>query len=423
MKRRKVPSYRLHKPSGQAIVTLPDGVGGRKDVYLGAFGSPESRTEYGRVIHQWETQPTVCCRPGKRPDLTVNELILAYWNWAQDRYVKDGKPTSEQNCIRMAIRFMRDLFGDTLAGEFGPLALKTVRGAMVKHKVTRETKVKDHATGKTRIVQKVLKEGLARSLINKQVGRIKAIFKWGVGEELLAGEVYHRLACVTGLRKGEAGARESAPIRPVSQAVVEKTLPHLPSVVADMVKVQRLSGARPGEIVQLRACDLDMTGPVWEFRPSRHKTEHHDRERIIFFGPQAQAVLRNYLTLDLTAPLFRPDQSEAARATKLRQERKTPLWPSHVRAQERKKARRTRRTLHSQYDAHTYRRAIARACKKACLPIWTPNQLRHSAATEIRKRYGLEAAQACLGHAALGVTQIYAEKDLESAKMVMAAIG
>jgi integrase len=50
-------------------------------------------------------------------------------------------------------------------------------------------------------------------------------------------------------------------------------------------------------------------------------------------------------------------------------------------------------------------------------------QLRHTAATAIRARYGLEAAQAVLGHAKPDTTLIYAEKDLAAARAVMAEIG
>jgi hypothetical protein len=42
---RKYPDYRLHKRSGQAVVTL-DGL----TYYLGPHGSPESRAEYDRLI-------------------------------------------------------------------------------------------------------------------------------------------------------------------------------------------------------------------------------------------------------------------------------------------------------------------------------------------------------------------------------------
>jgi len=51
----RIPNYRKHKQSGQAIVTLTDGMGGRKDVLLGKFGTSNSRLEYARVIAEWET--------------------------------------------------------------------------------------------------------------------------------------------------------------------------------------------------------------------------------------------------------------------------------------------------------------------------------------------------------------------------------
>jgi integrase len=54
---------------------------------------------------------------------------------------------------------------------------------------------------------------------------------------------------------------------------------------------------------------------------------------------------------------------------------------------------------------------------------WSPNQLRHNAATEIRAKFGLEAAQMTLGHATADISQIYAERDLRKAAEVMAVVG
>ena len=45
---RKIPSYRLHKPTGQSVVRL-DG----RDFYLGKYGSEESRESYHRKIAEW----------------------------------------------------------------------------------------------------------------------------------------------------------------------------------------------------------------------------------------------------------------------------------------------------------------------------------------------------------------------------------
>jgi hypothetical protein len=44
----RIPSYRLHKPSRQAVVTLNG-----QDIYLGRHNSPESMAEYKRVIAEW----------------------------------------------------------------------------------------------------------------------------------------------------------------------------------------------------------------------------------------------------------------------------------------------------------------------------------------------------------------------------------
>jgi site-specific recombinase XerC len=108
-------------------------------------------------------------------------------------------------------------------------------------------------------------------------------------------------------------------------------------------------------------------------------------------------------------------------------DRKTPIYPSELRAREKAKmARRLRqrkRPLRDRFDSASYRRAISYAIKKAhkagvLVGAWHPNQLRHSRATEIRHSHGIEAAQVVLGHARADVTEVYAEKNLELAKRI-----
>jgi integrase len=425
-----VPKYRLHKQSGQAVVTLPDGLGGRRDVLLGEYGTPESRAEYVRVTAEWQTKGRRWLpQANATSDMTMNELMVAYWRFAEGYYVKEGKPTSEQDTIRQALCFVKKLYGYTPAKEFSPLGLKAVRQAMVRHVITRKVKVKDPLTGKVKRVDKVLRVGLARRFINKQIGRIKRMFAWAVEDELVPVQVFQALLCVKGLKKGKGGAREKPRIKPVADAWVEDVLPLVRPAVRTMIQVQKLCGCRAQDVVNLRAIDIDMTGPVWEYRPRTYKTEHHnddnapDREPVIFLGPKAQALLKPYLTLDLTDYVFSPRRSEAERYAEKRTQRKSPLWPSHVRHQAKKRQRRKRTPVRDRYDVASYRRAIRRACLKAGIPIWCPLQLRHSRGTEIRKRYGLEASQAVLGHRELGVTQVYAEVDRDTARKVMAEIG
>ena len=56
----------------------------------------------------------------------------------------------------------------------------------------------------------------------------------------------------------------------------------------------------------MRACDIDMSGKIWEYRPASHKTQHHGKERIIFLGPQALEIIRPFLKPEVDAYLFSP---------------------------------------------------------------------------------------------------------------------
>src|SRR5689334_22749885 len=124
----RTPSYRLHKPSGQAVVTICG-----RDFYLGSHGSPASHAEYDRLIAEWLTNgrslPVASCGAGS--DLTVNEVLLRFLQWSESYYRKDGVPTSEARMIRDALKVVRRLYGHTQARDFGPLALKTVRQAYI----------------------------------------------------------------------------------------------------------------------------------------------------------------------------------------------------------------------------------------------------------------------------------------------------
>jgi integrase len=188
-----------------------------------------------------------------------------------------------------------------------------------------------------------------------------------------------------------------------------------------MVRVQRLTDMRPQEVILMRAVDIGTSDPrCWIYRPHRHKSEHHEREREIFLGPRAQELLRPFLDREATDYLFSPRRAEEQRHIEQRARRRSPLTPSQRARRPRANPRRQPGEL---YDGGSYRKAIRRVCKELGIPIWFPNQLRHSAATEIRRRFGLEGSQAVLGHSELGTAQIYAEVDQTTAYRIMSEIG
>ncbi len=365
-----------------------------KDFYLGKWNTRASRAEYDRVIKDWLAGGR-SLSPTDGGGTTIAELALAYWKHAKSYYRKDGKPTDTLDGIRVILRMLRQPHGNTLASDFGPLRLKALQADMIDR-------------------------GLSRSYVNANVHRIRRVFRWGVAEQLVPATVYQAPTAVAGLRKGRTTAREPEPVRPVGDEVVDATLCQLTEVIADMVRLQRLTGCRPSEVCIIRPCDVDRSGDIWLFRPISHKTEHHDRDRVICIGPKAQDVLRPYLLRDKESFCFVPAESERKRNSQRRESRQSVTTS----AQAKFRPKRSRRRLPgNRYTTRSYRRAIHRACDRAGIERWGPNRLRHSAATEIRRQFGLEAAQVTLGHATADVSQIYAERDLSLAVEIMRKIG
>jgi integrase len=186
-----------------------------------------------------------------------------------------------------------------------------------------------------------------------------------------------------------------------------------------MIELQRLSGARPGEICQMRTCDLDTSGRVWVYTPGSHKSEHHDRQRHIYFGPQAQSILRPWLKTDLAAYLFSPREAMEVRWAEQRRNRKTKVQPS----QQCRRAQKPEKRPGDCYTTDSYRMAITKGCDKAGVPHWHPHQLRHNAGTRLRKEFGVDIARIILGHTSPIVSEIYAELDKEKALAVVGKIG
>ncbi len=425
------PSYRLHKRSGQAVVTLAG-----RDFYLGRFGtrrtSPESWAKYDRLVGEWLAGGRRVLADKSENDVTIDELIDAYWTHAQTYYRRpDGSASDEQCCIKQGLRVLRRLYGETRAIDFGPLAFESVRDAMVRCE-------------------------WVRTSINKHMGRLRHMFKWAVSKELIPASVYQALATVPGLKAGRSDARESSPVRPVPDDIVERTLPYLSPTVAAMVQIQRLTGARPGEICMMRTCDIDRSGATWLYKPATHKTAILGKEREIPIGPRAQRVLQPFLKLlNAQAYVFSPREAEADRREVRHRERKTPLNAGNAPGTNKK--HKPKWAPGDRYTTCTYRQSIQRACERAFQPppplgrrddesvrawqarlspeerlqvrkwqrqfLWHPHQLRHTRATEVRRQYGAEKARSLLGHATLSATEIYAERDQQAAREVALATG
>jgi len=390
----RVPKYRLHKGSGQALVQI-----GHRRIYLGKYGSAESKERYRRLVAEAlaKGNGTAPVTPNSiAGGITVKAVILAYWHFAQGYYRKNGKLTGETANIRVALRPVRRLYGSTLASEFGPDALEVVQ-------------------------RKMMEDGLSRTGINGRISRIKRMFRWASKKRLFPRETYYGLKAVEGLQRGRFDVRETKPVKPVPDEHVAAVLTRVNPVVQAMIRVQELAAMRPQDIRNMRTCALDMSTDVWVYSPWTHKMEHRGISRRIAVGPRAQAILGLLLKPDRPDEyIFSPKKAVAQVRAERRQQRKTPLTPSQ---RARRPKAKPARAPGEQYTKASYEHAIARACKDAGVPRWGPNRLRHNCATKVRKRYGIEAAAAVLGNSLGMVAEVYAEAVFEKAIEVMREIG
>lgn len=344
-----VPGYWLHKPSGQARSRIAG-----RDVYLGVYDSPESRRRYGELVAQAVAGliavSAATSHPSDSvPELSTNELLVAFLTWARDHYRKpDGRQTDEWHCLTSALGPLAALYGHTPANQLGPLALKAVRQAMVA-------------------------KGWCRTYVNKSVGRIRRVFRWGVENELVEPAVLQKLEAVAPLLAGRTEAPDHPRRHALSQAQLDAVRALVTPLVRDLIDLQLLTGARSGELLGLTTGAINRSDAVWFADLQDHKSAHRGRTRRLYFGPQAQAILQRH---------FPPDPAQ------------------HI----------------FSITRNAYGKAVAAASLKAGGPRWSPHWLRHTAAARLRDELGLETAQAILGHARADMTEHYAGLTHERAR-------
>ncbi|MCE3018976.1 MAG: tyrosine-type recombinase/integrase [Pirellula sp.] len=382
------PGYCLHKPTGQAYVNL-----GGKVIYLGEHGTDESRERYNRVKAEWlvnrhseKFQPKQSCGP------TMADVCWDYLDHAEKYY-----SSSEYKNLKLAVLPVSELFSTMPAKDFDVL----------KFELCQEWWLKESSR--------------SRPYINKQCKRLLRVIKWAASKKKMKAEQYTECSLLAPLKAGRTKAPETKKITCVSRGIVDATKKQMTQVLRDMVTLQELTGCRPCEVCAITPSMVDRTSEVWTITLAKHKTAYLGKDRTIYLGPQAQAVLRPYLLRGTDEPCFSPQESEKQRQEARHAARVTPLSCGNVPGSNR--TRRPSTTPGVAFTAGTYARSIRNACLRAKVEPWAPNRLRHNAATQIRKQFGLDGAQVILGHSDIGITQTYAEVDIAKAVNIARQVG
>lgn len=362
------PPLKFHRPTRQYCVYLNN-----RRVTLGRDSLAAERRRL-RLLNEQSgipdaTTSNVAVDPS---DLTVAEALRLYRDHAFKRY-HDRRARWR---IDAAIGAACARHGATLAGAFRGRALREVREDLVKRKCQR--------TGRP----------ITRRYINHLIDSIVLAFRWLTAEELVPAGNLERMREMSAELAEHGGGRESTARPAVDDWVVDATLPFCSPTIAAMVRLQRATGMRPGEVVTMvrsevstrvgewvqvagldkRVQAMEFNGSViWLYCPSKHKNLHRKKPRVIAIGGDGQKDL---------APLvigLKPD------GLVFRRKRGLPFSPAD----------------YGNGVARAIRRAnAARKQGEKEIPKWSPAQLRKSAAGRADAAVGPDGAAAMLGHGA-----------------------
>jgi len=366
---------------------------GRK-IYLGLYGTPESKAAYNRLLAELQANPTVVPLSNEEKQVTISELAAGFLEYAEN-----SVNSTDYDHYRTALFFLLKLYGDNFpVDDFKPRCLKLVREEMVKSR------------------------RFCRNTVNKYARFIVTIFAFGVENELVLETTWRALKVVKSLPKGHEGTFDHDERESVPDAVVIRTLPYMPPTLRAMVKLQRILGMRPSEIIKMRVGDIDRSknNGLWYYVPGSYKTARYVGKIVFPLGKPEQDLIAPYLIGKTSeSAVFSPRTAQAERNIEKRANRKTKISPSQATRNEKRASKPSR--YGEFYDHRGYRQAIIHAIIKGNkvlpdgekIPSWYPYQLRHSASTATELTHSDEDAQALLGHRTVNMTKRYTHTQLK----------
>lgn len=299
---------------------------------------------------------------------TVEEIAAAYCEHTKTYYRRqDGTPTSEQASIPLSLRAIRDMYGET------PVTALT------------------HAD-MLRVRDKIVSWGTcSRSTVNFYMARIRRMWLWALDAGMIGAQTKAELSQVQPLKPHRTTLREPVPVLAAPDADIDAVCAIAPDNFADMLRVHRLTGMRPEEVCAMKWEHIDRSRTPWVYRPPFFKTQWRGMIRAVLIGKRARAILAKYDDGNFDGFPFCPARIIA---------QGIPLANGHHHQTMRGVVTAnvpTKRGI-DKWITGTYTNAIRAYCRKAKAKEWTANRLRHSFATEVRRKYGIVMAGVLLGH-------------------------
>lgn len=375
-----------------------------REIALGPDGSPQVAQRWASLLHQIAQSPGVALRSDA---ILIPEIFALYRSSPDYRSYRDADER-----FRRALVLLTNADPDQYPGgpdytelevtQFTPPLFKAWRRWLARLTTPRGGLRYSNDT-----VQK-----LCRMVIQ--------VFSWGVTEGLLDG---HLVASLREVLKLSLDAKPNQKGRPANPDHLAAILPHLPEGLRVAVQVQRLTAARPSEVLAITPaailrsgvvevpgfgqCNLDAAG-LWVMPLAHHKNASKGKHRTIWFPRAAQDLLTPLLAGEPNKPIFSPSADMQARSRRRRAARDSKLTPSQLR----RDAERSR-VLSDRWTSHAYSATLKRASIKAQVPPITAYQIRHLGKNELTRAHGIEVARLLLGHEKTDTTDLYGGRDYQ----------
>jgi len=371
--------------------------------YFGVWESEKSNAGYRQFIrdiitHELTGEPFLHTQKSedviKTGTVLVSELCADFREYHLSRLCK-----SHIAHFDYAIPFLVERYGEMYASQITPKKMRDVREQIVK-------------SGR-----------FSRRMVNDYTTMLIRIFVWGADEEIVDQSVAGALKLIKHLPKGEPGTFDNPKRRNVSDEIIRRTLPFLSATVAAMVRLQRLLGLRPSEVFKMRAGDIIRDTPdsrLWYYVIGHYEMQQQADQRVYHNGHRKVQHKRqqDYEAEDemKIIPLGLPEQKILAPLLEGKRPEQAVFSPKAVSKSDR---------VGEFYNRTSYRNAVQRAIRRANrkipegqkpIPMWSPYQLRHQAATALDKIKGGAEASAQLDHASMSTTKIYIHERLETRK-------
>lgn len=404
----------------------------RKKIFLGPWDgksplSPAVAASYARTCEwlreKWEAERAGAGEVDRETDVTLAQAVGDYLSYLktdlEGALRPDGSLSTLYERSVMHLRPLARLFGDRTAAGFTAADFRLLRNAWL-HGTWWQ---KETARPNERPPKK-----WSISTCNTARTNVIRLFGWLESQGLIPVGRTEHLKTLQPLKHHET---REAPT--VADMDVEAVLRHTSPQIAAMVRLQRITAARPSELCTMRPADIDRGGPLWVYKPRQHKTRWRGLPRLIPLSKECQEILAPFLFREPDAFLFSPREAvawwNAQRAAAAGQGRKTPIYPSEIKARAKRKQKRQKTTKRKQpgnrYTQHSYRQAIKHAIARARrgeeeVTEWLPYALRHTRITEVQAQYGWDDAQAVAGHESSNTTRRYAHERHQRALRIAA---